>query len=117
MNTQIADNRLEAALLVAGLNPARETYAPRTTVRSYRPTLDRPPKLPDPLPPTWTPGPNAKLLLDLEPDDCRFPVGDDTGVDQLFCGNDAHHRPTGYCPECAQRVLPKGAAINPKVLH
>lgn len=113
-----AHDKLGAAMVAAGMSPANDTHLHARPVRLWnRVTDDRPPRDPDPLPPTWSPGPHAKLLLDLEPHDCRFPVGDDTGVDQLFCGDDAHHSATGYCPTCAQRVLTKGATPNPKVLH
>lgn len=109
------DNRLEAASSAAGLalnddRPARR-YVRKFSAFEY----DRPPKVPDPLPPVWAPGATAKLLLDLELGDCRFPVGEASGVDQLFCGDDAHHQPAGYCPTCARRVLAKDADVNPAV--
>jgi hypothetical protein len=119
MTHTFADNRLEAAARAAGVSAAYtpgRRYMPRRA--SYYDPADRPPKVPDPLPPTWAPGENAKLLLDLESGDCRFPVGDETGVLQLFCGNEAHAQADPpYCPECARRILPKGATVNPKVLH
>lgn len=111
------DNRLHAAAAAAGMSIV-DAAPPRAPRRGGRfADEDRPPKIPDPLPPTWAPGPNARLLADLEPGDCRFPVGDATGADQLFCGDDANHGTGGYCPTCARRILPKGAPVNPKVLR
>lgn len=114
-----SNDKLGAALLAAGLPPVVETRVRRPYRGGYPfwGLADRPPRVPDPLPPTWAPGPSAKLLMDLGARDCRFPVGDDDGELQMFCGEEAHIRGEPYCEACNRRVLPRGAAINPKVLH
>lgn len=117
----VADNRLEAAMAYAGMRPSSDIHMHTRAIKPWNRAQvdpDRPPKIPDPLPPTWAAGPGALLVLDLEPGLCKFPVGDASGVDQLHCGNPTHlHRDEPYCPTCATRILPRGAPINPKVLH
>ncbi|MGZ8362456.1 MAG: GcrA family cell cycle regulator [Caulobacteraceae bacterium] len=51
----------------------------------------------------WPVPETALALLDLGPEHCRFPVGEATGADQLFC---AAQRPEGeaYCPACQPRA-------------
>lgn len=109
------DDRLAAAARSMGMDDvrperARDLYRTRPVMVS---NMREPPK-PQPLPPTWTSGPGAKLLLDLGNWDCRFPVGDAVDAAQLFCG-DRSQRGKPYCRTCEARVL--GTVVNPKVLH
>lgn len=57
---------------------------------------------PEPLPPNIPAGPGAKRLLDLGAGDCRFPVGDEDGHLQLFCGEPQDGR-SSYCAACGRR--------------
>lgn len=46
-------------------------------------------------------GPKAVILVDLKHGQCKSPVGDFVGADQLFCGNPASDGES-YCPSCKE---------------
>ena len=54
-----------------------------------------------PLPPNRPKGPSAVRLYDLTGKSCRFPVGDDEGWEQWFCG-EVQAPGSSYCPACAK---------------
>lgn len=59
---------------------------------------------PEPLPPL-EPVTMRKTFAELEPDDCRWPVGDPRAPDFGFCGlPKVGGKP--YCPECCRRARP-----------
>jgi GcrA cell cycle regulator len=78
-----------------------------------RPRIAPPLKPPRPADPVLETGANAVGILALTRSNCRYPVGEAQGADQMFCGNPAV--PSGpYCPKCAllaftgERVVGKG---------
>lgn len=48
--------------------------------------------------------PSARTLRELDGGDCKWPVGEATGADQLFCGEAVESGP--YCPGCIERRKP-----------
>lgn len=114
-----ASNHLTAALLAIGKDsfsdePTRYTvdYIPRQSYSERR--ADQPPRPSLPPLPTWDAGPDAKTLVDLDAGECKFPVGDAEGFNQLFCAAPrADGRP--YCRTCLMRLA--GKISNPKVLN
>ena len=59
------------------------------------------------LPPPREPGPHSATLADLN-GGCRYPVGQDDGADQLFCG-EQRIVAQPYCPACMKIARPKWA--------
>ncbi len=115
-----ASNHLAAALMAVGKSsvldddyqPTVCDYRPRKTLAERRSDEPERPALP-PLP-TWEAGPGAKRMIDLDPGQCKFPVGDAEGFNQLFCAEpQADGRP--YCRACLMRIA--GKTVNPKVMN
>lgn len=79
----------------ANLRPVREVAARRAEKKAKLAKEKPAPKpspiraailAPDPIPPRRDEDIIGKALLDLEPTDCRFPIGDPKGQDFGFCG-------------------------------
>lgn len=57
----------------------------------------------------WPIPATAVRLLDLVATSCRYPVGEATGAEQLFCGAAKPAESGPYCAACAPRVKGKEA--------
>jgi len=55
-------------------------------------------------------------LLKIEPDQCRFPIGDPREKSFRFCGEPAKAG-SSYCPACHAVAYLKGSATPPRAFY
>ncbi len=95
--------RRRLTILKAPFNPPPADFAPTEP-------------LPVPMDELFIAPENRKRLLDLEPKDCRWPIGDPRAADFHFCGH-AKHDPLPYCEFHARKSVMDYREYQPTEFH